>query len=142
MNFTAAQRLRNDAFRRSMVREWLMDHMTVDECAQYDVEGIIGDLAVDYALGELQDITSKEFAAIIAPHEYDQNGLTDAALAKAIERSRSGWVALIRRPDGDIQQLSLKQGAPDQTAEDVEKTLREFIQFPEGTVISILPLVG
>ncbi len=134
-----ANQMRKAALRRSLTRNFVHEYLG-EEANTYDVESLVTELITDYQTSE--DITGEEFWAIARRHEFDENGLTDAALAAALERSRTGWVALIRRPDGDVQQLSLKQGAPDQTEADVEKTLREFIQFPEGTVISILPLVG
>ena len=134
-----ATQMRKAALRRSLTRNFVFEYLG-EEASAYDTESLITELIQDYQTSE--DITGEEFWTIARRHEFDENGLTDAALAAALERSQTGWVALIRRPDGDVQQLSLKQGAPDQTAEQVEATLREFIQFPEGTVISVLPLVG
>lgn len=134
-----ANSLRADALYRSTLRDFV--HRVLGEDAScYDTESIVRELV---ELGaEIDGMMPADLWPIAARHEFDENGLTDAALAAAMKRSQTGWVAIIRRPDGDIQQLSLKQGEPDQKEEDVEKTLREFIDFPEGTMISIFPLVG
>lgn len=138
----ARKTLRNAAWQRSIARDLVMTKLTMEQCRTHDIDGIVADLLV-WESPQDWEFTGTEWAAFIAPHEYDENGLTDAALAKALERSRSGWVAVIRRPGTeDVQTLNLKRGGDDATPESIEATLREFVNFPEGTSITILPLVG
>lgn len=136
---TASNNLRADALYRSQLRVHVHDTLG-DEASRYDVDGIVAALVEQQAHPSF--VTSGEVWDIAARHEYDEHGLTDAALAAAIERSRTGWVAMIRRPDGDTTILSLNLMDPKECAEDVEKRLRDFVKFPEGTRIQILPLVG
>lgn len=137
----AADRLRRAAWMRSLVRELVMTKLTLDQQRTHDVEGIVAEL-LTWEDTRDWEFTGNEWAQFIERHEFDEHGMTEMGWVAAQARQRTGWVALIRRPNGELQQLSLKQGAPDQTAESVEQTLRDFVQFPEGTVISILPLVG
>jgi hypothetical protein len=121
-------------------REGAPDERHHSSSLGYDVEGIVVEL--DQLDADTDLITPNEFYGVAARHEYDKNGTTDAALAKALERSQTGWIATIRRPDGEIQMLPLNMTREDDTAETVEARLREFVNFPEGTSMMILPLVG
>jgi hypothetical protein len=131
---------RTSALRLSQAREFVLTALDEDQIATHSVEDIVADLAAwsprDW------EFTASEWARFIAPHEFDARGVTDAALAKALKNSQTGWVALIRRPDGDVQTMNLKKGVEGTTPETIEGILREFVNFPEGTSISILPLVG
>jgi hypothetical protein len=131
--------LRADARRRSQVRDMVLARLGEDHDG-FDVDGMVKDLArpdIDF-----ETLTTSEFWDIAASHERDELGRTDAMLIAAIERSRTAWLALIRRPDSDIQTLVLNVIDPADTEKTVEARLREFVNFPEGTSISILPLVG
>lgn len=133
--------LRRKALRRGNLRTFVQGWLGNDDYrSRFDVEGMVTEM--ERRDVDTDEMTTTEFWDIAARHEFDDKGVTDAMLAEALERSHSGWVALVRRPDGDIQQLSLKKRSDDETAETVEQTLRDFVQFPEGAVISILPLVG
>jgi hypothetical protein len=127
------------ALQRSHVRNYV-EFMLGEEASQYDTEALINELNAsddrDY-----RSMTPENFREIAKRHEYDANGVTTAELAKAVQNT-VGWVAIVRRPNGDVDQMTLKPGKPGTTAEDIEATLREFVNFPEGTSIMVLPLVG
>lgn len=136
----SATSLRAAAYRRSVAREFVMSHLTEDQAHTHDVDSIVMELAAS----EDQDfdtMNGEEFAALIRPHEYDANGLTDAALLKALANSQNGWVVITKTPNGDVQSFNVELSGGD-TPEAVEATLRKFIRYPEGTSITVLPLVG
>lgn len=133
--------LRRKALRRTNLRTLVQGWLGNDDYhGRFDVEGMVAEM--ERRDVDTDEMTNTEFWDIAARHEFDDKGVTDAMLAAALERSRSGWVAIIRRSDGDIQQLSVNLGAADETPESVERRLRDVVRFPEGTVISIFPLVG
>lgn len=135
----SATSLRAAAYRRSVAREYVMSRLTEDQCHTHDVEGIVGILAAandtDY------EFSADEWSKLIAPHEFDERGITDAALLKALKNSQTGWVVMTRTPGGDVQSFNVEPSGGD-TPEAVEATLRKFMRFPEGTSIMVLPLVG
>lgn len=125
---------------RSTARTSLLEILTEDEFLTHDIESIVTE-AVEAGMN-VKDLGATELATLLAPHEFDGYGDTAAALERALTRSQTGWVAMIRRPDEeDVQTLNLKYAAGD-THETIEAALREFIIFPEGTSVMILPLVG
>lgn len=132
----------NTALRRSQLRDFITGWLgRSDYRSRFDVEGMVTEMQAKDV--DTDEMTTTEFWDIATRHEYDDKGVTDAMLPAAIERSISGWVALITRPDEDrLQQLTLNLGADSETEADVERRLRDLIRFPEGTVISVLPLVG
>jgi len=137
---TPAISRRAAALRRSHVRTYVL-FMLGDETSSYDVDSLVLEL-VDMDDSDYQSMGIEQFWTIANRHEYDERGVTDAALAKAIEISTNGWFVTVTRPDGEIQTLTLKKVSASDTAETVEARLREFVQFPEGTSMMILPLVG
>lgn len=133
--------LRRKAFRRANLRTFVQGWLGNDDYhGRFDVEGMVAEM--ERRDVDTDEMTNTEFWDIATRHEFDDKGVTDAMLAAALEGSHSGWVAIIRRSDGDIQQLSVNLGAADETPESVERRLRDVVRFPEGTVISIFPLVG
>lgn len=131
------------ALRRSNLRVYVGYMITGThnvDAMSYDIESLVTEL--DELNADLGVITPFAFWSIAARHEFDEHGTTDAALEKALVNSRTGWVAIVRRPDGDVQSLNLKQGDADATPASIEATLREFVSFPQGTSITVLPLVG
>jgi hypothetical protein len=133
--------LRRKALRRANLRTFVQGWLGNDDYrSRFDVEGMVAEM--ERRDVDTDEMTNTEFWDIATRHEFDDKGVTDAMLAAALERSHSGWVAIIRRSDGDIQQLSVNLGAAEETPESVERRLRDVVRFPEGTVISIFPLVG
>lgn len=132
--------IRIAALRRTIALEFVLSKLTEDQRHAHDVTGIIADLVV-WPNSQDWEFTATEWAEFIAPHEYDETGLTDAALAKALKNSQTGWVVLVRRPDEDVQVMSW-ENAKYTTPEAIEALVREFSRFPEGTSIMVLPLVG
>lgn len=135
----SATSLRAAALRRSHVRNYV-EFMLGEESSQYDVQALITELNAsddrDY-----ESMTPANFWEIAKAHEFDANGMTDAALAKALKNSQTGWVVMTRTPDNDVQSFNVEPSGGD-TPEAVEATLRKFMRFPEGTSIMVLPLVG
>ena len=136
----SANSLRATAHRRSVARRFVMSHLTEDQCYLYDVDGIVTDLAASEDQ-DFETMSGADFADIIRPHEFDEHGMTDAALAKALKNSQTGWVVMTRTPNGDVQSFNVEPSGGD-TPEAVEATLRKFIRYPEGTSMMVLPLVG
>lgn len=133
--------IRRKAVRRSQLRDFVTGWLGgSDYRDRFDVEGMVDEMQRREA--DTDEMTNTEFWDIAARHEFDDKGVTDAMLVAALERSRTGWLAVIRRPDGEIEQLSLNMGGADETEESVEARLRDVVQFPESTIISIFPLVG
>lgn len=135
----SATSIRTAAYRRSLARDYVMSRLTEDQAYTHDVDSIVMDLAASD--GTDYEFTAAEWAQLIAPHEFDERGITDAALLKALANSQTGWVAMTRTPDGDVQSFNVELSGGD-TPEAVEATLRKFIRYPEGTSITVLPLVG
>lgn len=136
----SATSLRAAAHRRSVAREFVMRNLTEDQCYLYDVDGIVADLAASEDQ-DFETMSGQDFIDLIRPHEFDERGLTDAALLKALANSQNGWVVISKTPDGDVQTFNVELSGGD-TPEAVEATLRKFIRYPEGTSITVLPLVG
>lgn len=133
--------LRRKALRRANLRTFVQGWLGNDDYrSRFDVEGMVAEM--ERRDVDTDEMTTTEFWDIATRHEFDDKGVTDAMLAAALEGSHSGWIALILRPDEDAQSLTLEKGVPGTTPETIEATLRKFIRFPEGTSISIFPLVG
>lgn len=136
----SATSLRATALRRSHARDFVNAFLNEDQLHTHDITGIVMELA-DSEDQDFDTMDAQSLYAIIARHEYDENGLTDAALAKALANSQTGWVIMIRRPGEDVQTMNW-ENAKYETPEAIEALLREFSRFPEGTSIMVLPLVG
>lgn len=132
--------LRLIALHRTIALEFVLAKLTEDQRHAHDVSSIVADLVV-WSNTQDWEFTAKEWAEFIAPHEYDESGLTDAALAKALKNSQTGWVVMVRRPNEDVQVMNW-ENAKYEIPEAIEALVREFSRFPEGTSIMVLPLVG
>lgn len=132
----------NHMLRRSITRLFIIERMGED-ALRYDVESFVTDLLnrTDM-LGEMYDLTVTEFWDLAGRFEFDSNGLTDAMLEEALAISQTGWVAMIRRPTGDVDMIDmvLKPGVPLPTETQVSTLL--MLTQPAGTEINVLPLVG
>lgn len=130
--------IRKAALRRNRVRDFV-NFMLGEVANLYDVEALVSQLADDYTDLEIQDLTGREFNDLAADHEFDEYGFTAAHYDIAAERD-SGWLVQVRRPGEDVQVMHLSKGVGNPTAEQVEQTLREFVQFPERTEIVVIEL--
>lgn len=131
--------LRAAALRRSKVRDFVHVWLRRD-AARFDTTALVTEI-MDSEDRMYGDMESKDFWKIARRHEFDEDGLTPAILEKALD-AEANWIAVIRRPDGEVQTLNLDKGDESTTPETIEATLRKFVNFPEGTSITILPLVG
>lgn len=136
----SAQTLRKAALRRSHVKDYVL-FMLEEDAASYDIENLITELA-DEDDQDYRSMNPALFWNIAALHEFDDRGLTVAALSKALRDSQIGWTAMIRQPDGDVQSINIYPDALGNTPEEIEAGLRRIVRFPEGTSMMILPLVG
>lgn len=134
------------SYARSIARDFVYK-IAGDEPARFNIEAIVIDLVEMNTTGFssfYEDMGTVELSQVMGRHEYDEHGVTEAqyevAMAKAVANP-TGWVAMIRYPErADMMDLKLRPELD--SPEKVEAHLRDFVNFPDGTLITIFPKIG